>query len=64
MYSSRKLRLVLFSVGIKIYGKVSSSSGEHSRLLEEIKEVAVGGKMKLFSLTIPSCQHFKKVLSL
>lgn len=63
MFSSRKLRLGLLSVGIKIYGKVSSSSGKQIKLLEEIKEVTVG-KKKLFSLTIPSCQHFKKVWSL
>lgn len=62
-FSSTKLWSGLLSVGIKICGKASSSSGKHSRLLEEI-EVAVGEKTKLFSLTVPSCQHFKKVSSL
>lgn len=64
MFSSRKLWSGLLSVGIKIYDKVSSSSGKHSRLLEEIKEVPVGEKTKWFSLTIPSCQRFQKVWSL
>lgn len=60
MFGSRKLRSGLLSVGIKIYGKVSSSSGKHIRLLEEIKKWQWGKRLFCFLLLFLLASTLKK----